>query len=135
MLHVALYSCFCYVQVYTVGVNLWYIISQNYLTSCAYFWAGNTDSALNSPRMVQEKDAQRSRPPLRGHSLGLPAPSPSTEALPRAIWASHGLWVLAASQIFLLEWKNTCGEEAAAGAPTRRRWQTDVCRPEPDYYC
>lgn len=119
MLHVALYSCFRYVQVYTVGVSLWYIISQNYLTSCAYFWAGSTGSAPNSPWLVQDEDAQRSRPPLRGHSLGLPAPYPNTEALPRAIWASHGLWVLAASQIFLLEWKNTCGEEAAAGAPTR----------------
>lgn len=56
---------------------------------------------------------------LRGHSWGLPAPFPSTEAFPQAIWASHLLWVLAASKIFLLEWKNTSAEAAAAAAPTR----------------
>lgn len=47
MMHVELFICFWYVQVYTVGESLWYIISQNYLTSVHTPGQEVADSAPN----------------------------------------------------------------------------------------
>lgn len=86
------------------------------------------------PTARGKKGRSQEPPLLQGHSWGLLAPLPSTEVLPRTIWASHLLSALVSSRVFLLEEKNIllAGQEGKQQQwPPLTDGGTAACCPEP----
>lgn len=88
------------------------------------------NSALNSPHMVEEKDAHRSHPLSEDICLGCLPLSP-------VLRPSHGpsvpptcSWRQLLPKCFYSSRRNLWGEEAQATAPTHLQWQTAICHLE-----